>query len=78
MARNLLEIQDVALKVAVSTKVNRNCVPNWADPRMVLASDADPTQISHWLFVIPPNLRASVHAITMERKLIEERRGADV
>jgi hypothetical protein len=39
---------------------------------MVLASDADPTQISHLPFVIPPELRAAVHAIAKEGKQLEE------
>ena len=86
MARNLLEIQDVALKVAVSgeggvkrsTFVGTLARLHATDHLKVLAINADPDVNSASALGLPAELRASVHTIAEDRKLIEARRGAKV
>jgi CO dehydrogenase maturation factor len=86
MARNLLEIQDVALKVAVSGQggVARSALAgalahlHATDHLKALAIDADPDVNSASALGLAAELRASVHTIAEDRKLIEARRGAKV
>ena len=86
MARNLLEIQDVALKVAVSGEggVERSTLAGTlarlhaTDHLKALAIDADPDVNSASALGLPAELRASVHTIAEDRKLIEARMGAKV
>ena len=86
MACNLLEIQDVALKVAVSGEggVERSTLAGTlaclraTDHLKALAIDADPDVNSASALGLRSELRASVHTIAEGRKLIEARRGARV
>jgi hypothetical protein len=86
MARNLLEIQDVALKVAVSGEggVERSTLAGTlarlhaADHLKALPIDANPDVNSASALGLATELRASVHTIAEDRKLIEARRGAKV
>jgi len=86
MARNLLEIQDVALKVAVfgeggverSTFVGTLARLHATDHLKVLAINADPDVNSASALGLPAELGASIHKIAEDRKLIEARRGAKV
>ena len=86
MARNLLEIQDVALKVALSGEggVERSALAgalarlHATDHLKALAIDDDPDANSASALGLPAELGASIHKIAEDRKLIEARRGAKV
>jgi CO dehydrogenase nickel-insertion accessory protein CooC1 len=86
MARNLLEIQDVALKVAVfgeggvkrSTSVDTLARLHATDHLKVLAIDNDPDVNSASVLGLAAELGGCIHTIAEERNLIEARRGAKV
>jgi CO dehydrogenase maturation factor len=86
MARNLLEIQDVELKVAMSGEggVERSTVAGTlarlhaTDHPKASAIDADPDVNSASALGLPAELRASVHSNCRGRKLIEAESGAKV
>jgi len=86
MARNLLEIQDVALKVALPGEggVERSALAgalarlHATDHLKALAIDAEPDVNSASALGLAAELRTSVHTIAEDRKLIEARRGAKV
>jgi CO dehydrogenase nickel-insertion accessory protein CooC1 len=86
MARNLLEIQDVALEVAVSgmggagksTSARTPIGFHLARGRKVLAIDANPDINLASPVSVPPQLRNIVHAIAEELELIEVWRAAKV
>jgi len=74
------------MKIAISGKggVGKSTVAGtlsllWAAAgRRVLAVDADPDANLASALGLPPELRAQVRSISLERKLIEERTGAKV
>jgi CO dehydrogenase nickel-insertion accessory protein CooC1 len=86
MARNLLEIQDVALEVALSgmagagksTAARTPVGFHLARGRKALAIDANPdVNLASPLSVLP-QLRSIVHAIAEEQELMQVQRAAKV
>jgi CO dehydrogenase nickel-insertion accessory protein CooC1 len=86
MARNLLEIQDVALEVAVSGMGGGGRSTSGRTPvgfhlargPKVLAIDANPHVDLLSSLGVPPQLRSIVHTIAEELERIEVRRAARV
>jgi CO dehydrogenase nickel-insertion accessory protein CooC1 len=86
MARNLLQIQDVAPKVALSemggagksTSARSPVGIHLARGPKVLAIDANPDVSLALPLGVLPQLRSIVHTIAEERELIEVRRAAKI